>query len=90
LLFLNYSIFLGEFDETRFAVSAEAWDSPEIKRCRSDYGVTEKMAEYAENSEALEFIRRVKEASDLKKDEYGEKRCVELIQRYGKLFKVSY
>lgn len=77
----------GDFDETKgvptTAAVEEAESGPVLKRARCDYVLTDQMIENAKNSEALEFIRAVKQASALANDEAGEKRCVELIKEYG-------
>ncbi|CAK5095476.1 unnamed protein product [Meloidogyne enterolobii] len=77
---------LGDFNPQKSIIveSEGANETPLLKKSRCDYGLTEQMIKYANDSVALEFIRKVMEMSKLKSDnEDDEKRCVELIKKYN-------
>uniref|UniRef100_A0A914N2X9 TROVE domain-containing protein n=1 Tax=Meloidogyne incognita TaxID=6306 RepID=A0A914N2X9_MELIC len=76
----------GDFNPQKSIIveSEGANEKPLLKKSRCDYGLTEQMIKYADDSVALEFIRKVMEMSKLKSDnEDDEKRCVELIKKYN-------
>uniref|UniRef100_A0A1I8AYM1 TROVE domain-containing protein n=1 Tax=Meloidogyne hapla TaxID=6305 RepID=A0A1I8AYM1_MELHA len=76
----------GDFNPQKSIIveSEGTTEMPLLKKSRCDYELTEQMINYANDSVALEFVRKAMEISKLKSDnEDDEKRCVELIKKYN-------